>query len=127
MAAVCSDSLLLNSVTFKQSDIFEAYPKVENHIGDTPYFLENSIMLVLASRADRPDSCIKLKAISVTMMLVFGVIVGLLGGPFMYYIPLYVALTPVLYWLLKIGYAYFSVKNKKLHTGSSCFSGKHNG
>lgn len=45
----------------------------------------------------------------------------------MYYIPLYAALMPVVYWLLKIGYAYYVVKTKKLHVDSEVFSGKTHG
>ena len=42
----------------------------------------------------------------------------------MYYIPLYAALIPVAYWLVKIGFAYYVVKTQKLHVDSKSFSGK---
>lgn len=39
----------------------------------------------------------------------------------MHYIPLYIALAPVFYWVLKIAYAFFVVKFHKLQTSSSFF------
>lgn len=127
MAAVCEDSHILFSFPLNREEIFEPLPKIENNIGDIPYFLEESSMLVLTTPTYHPDNCIYLKALSATLILALGVIVMLLGGRVMYYIPLYVALMPIAYWLLKIGYAYFLVKNNKLHTGSTTFTGKQNG
>lgn len=43
----------------------------------------------------------------------------------MRYMPLLVAFIPLAYWLLKIVYAYYVVKTKKLHVDSELFSGKN--
>lgn len=127
MAAICLDSQSLSVFVVEQTEVFEAFPKIENHVGDIPYAPEVSRLLLLHSKTAHPDSCIGLKAFSITLVLMFGVIVWLLGGKVMYYIPLYLALAPVVYWLLKIGFAFYVVKSHKLHVGSHAFSGKNHG
>ncbi|MBZ7441666.1 hypothetical protein FMK91_05480 [Klebsiella grimontii] len=124
MAAICLD---YKEFTSNSIDFIDAYPKIENQVGDIPYIPEDSRVLILTTNIKRQDRCLGLKVFSVVLVLTFGAIVGLLGGKVMYYIPLYVALTPVVYWLLKIVYAYYVVKIKKLHVDSEVFSGKTHG
>ncbi|HBY6217323.1 TPA: hypothetical protein MI387_00205 [Klebsiella pneumoniae] len=127
MATVCLDYHSLSISSANLVDVCEALPKIENQVGDIPYTLEATRVLILKENIKHPDNCIGLKAFSVAIILLSATIVGLLGGKVMYYIPLYVALTPVVYWLLKIVYAYYVVKIKKLHVDSESFSGNTHG
>lgn len=127
MAAICLDYEEFTSKSMDANDFIEVYPKIENQVGDIPYIPEYSRVLILTTNIQHQDRCLWLKAFSVVFVLACGVIVGLLGGRVMYYIPLYAALMPVIYWLLKILYAYYVVKIKKLHVDSESFSGKNHG
>lgn len=127
MAAICLDYKAFTPYSVDMVDFFEAFPKIENQVGDIPFTTEDSKVLVLTTNTKHPDRCTGLKAFSVALILVMVAVIGLLGGKVMYYIPLYVALTPVVYWLLKIFYAYYVVKSKKLHVDSESFSGKTHG
>ncbi|WP_312740490.1 hypothetical protein [Cedecea neteri] len=121
------DYQLTSIITIEKVEIFDAFPKIENHVGDIPYTPEEVLVSLAKIHARHPDSCVSIKALSVSLVLMLGVIVGLLGGKVMYYIPLYIALMPVVYCLLKIGYAHYLVKKQKLHVGSESFSGKTHG
>ncbi|HAT3955633.1 TPA: hypothetical protein I9Y43_004281 [Kluyvera ascorbata] len=126
MAAVSLDYRSSSAVFIDNIYVFDTQPKIENHIGDIPYSPEMSGVLSLSQYKKHPESCLGLKIFSIALVLLFGVIVGLSGGNVMYYIPLYAALAPVLYWLLKIGYAYYVVKAQKMHVDSKAFCGKNN-
>ena len=127
MSTVCLDGNFPSRSATNFTEVCEALPQIENQVGDIPYTIEATRVLVLTVNIKHSDRCLGLKAFSVAIVLVFGVIVGLLGGKVMYYIPLYAALMPVVYWLLKIAYAYYVVKTKKLHVDSESFSGKTHG
>lgn len=127
MAAICLDYKIFTPSSTDAVDFFESFPKIENQVGDIPYTLEDSRVLLLTTKVKYQDRCHWLKALSVAFVFAFGVMVWLLGGKVMYYIPLYAALTPIVYWLLKISYAYYVVKSKKLHVDSESFSGKTHG
>ncbi|MGF2440023.1 hypothetical protein [Enterobacter ludwigii] len=121
MAAVCLDTNSILRLTVSDSEIFEAFPKIENRIGDTPYTPDKATVMFISTQASQPDKCLGLAALSVIMICLIGVIVNVLGGKVMRYIPLYIALLPVLYWMLKIGYAFFVVKFHKLQASSAYF------
>jgi hypothetical protein len=127
VAAVCLDHQSSSIISIDRVEVFETFPKIENHVGDIPYTLDESRILLLRNSVSHPDSCVGLKAFSVALIVMLGVIVWLTGGKVMYYIPLYAALIPVAYWLVKIGFAYYVVKTQKLHVDSKSFSGKNHG
>lgn len=127
MAAISLDADELSFFTTQQTSLFDVYPKSENQIGDTPYTPNKSFVLVLSKHDVSRERCVWHKALSFTLILILGVIVEVLGGDSMYYIPLYLALMPILYWVLKIGYAIFIVKSRKLHVDSTVFSWKSRG
>lgn len=127
MAAICLDYNEFTSNSINAIDFIEVYPKIENQVGDIPYIPESSRVLILTTNLKHQDRCLGMKAFSVVLVLAFGVTVGLLGGRVMYYIPLYAVLMPVVYWSMKIIYAYYVVKIKKLHVDSESFSGKTHG
>ncbi|WP_145055717.1 hypothetical protein [Mixta calida] len=127
MAAICLDSSSVSDFGLESIEVFESFPKIENQIGDIPYEPEESRLFLISSHVALPDNCIGLKALTIALLVIFAVIVGLVGERTMYYIPLYAALTPVVYWTLKIGYAYCVVKAQDLHVNSKSFSGKDHG
>lgn len=42
MAAVCLDHQSSSIISIDRVEVFETFPKIENHVGDIPYTLDES-------------------------------------------------------------------------------------
>jgi len=113
MASACFDSDISIFLTEPLGTSFNA--PVENHCGDIPFapLKFEVISLTKTAESDIPDT--------LTIGLSCGVIVCLATVAwsqwkvFMSYIPLYLCLIPVLYWVLKISIAYAYAKLNYSH------------
>jgi len=110
MATICIEDC---TSVFLPSDTFDddvSLPPLENQIGDI-IFVAKEFEIVLPVALSHTIECNKLLyALSIMITALLGVIVWVNGGVFMYYIPLYLALMPLFYWIIKISYAYVIAK-----------------
>ncbi|EEU9535960.1 TPA: hypothetical protein ACXF60_003045 [Escherichia coli] len=109
MATVAIDGY--SFITVSDSCISDtALPPIENTYGDNIYIPKIVETIGPVYRQKDLDHRYILYAVAVSLVLTLSVVVWSIGGRFMVYIPLYVALAPIVYWLLKISYAYCLVK-----------------
>ena len=109
MATVAIDGY--SFITVSDSCISDtSLPPIENTYGDNIYIPKIVETIGPVYRQKDLDHRYILYAVAVSLVLTLSVVVWSIGGRFMVYIPLYVALAPIVYWLLKISYAYCLVK-----------------
>lgn len=99
-----------------------AYPPVENQTGDIIFIPTKVTVIGSVHRVSYRDERQLMRALSIALVTLISAIVWLKGGGFMYYIPLYLSLIPILYWFSKIGMAFAISKFSQVE--SICFTYK---
>lgn len=109
MAAISIESFPISLPTTTNEVRIEA-PPVENQYGDIIFFskeIELAFPVGTARRAHYHEVILTLSVIAISAI---GLRIWLKEGVFMHYLPLYVALTPLFYWIIKIFYAFLIAK-----------------
>lgn len=112
MATLCLNDpvFVTTSISF---DIECVLPPVENRFGDTIYAPDKTYLIEAGEIKTYSKESLIFVIISLTLVFTLSAIVWLTGGVFMFYIPLYAALLPIFYWLIKIAYAFCLAKSEK--------------
>ncbi|MFV5927381.1 hypothetical protein ACLIKC_09945 [Klebsiella aerogenes] len=109
--SLCSPSRFTNET---------AFPPIENQSGDIIFTPTQIAIIRPVYRASYRDERQLVRALSITIVVFISVIVWLKGGGFMYYIPLYLALMPIIYWISKIGFAFAVARFSEVKSISYC-------
>ncbi|AYN25739.1 hypothetical protein D8682_01305 [Buttiauxella sp. 3AFRM03] len=105
MAIMCMDSFSIELTACSVNKEIVA-PPVENHFGDS-IFIPFDVSFINSSRKSTTVAGYNTLLLLAAMLVAcLGLIIWFIGGRFMYYVPLYISLLPVVYWLVKIAYAF---------------------
>lgn len=111
MATICLNDpvFVTTSISFETDCVL---PPVENRFGDTIYAPEKTYLIEVDGINSQSIERLILVITSFILVFLVGAIVWHTGGVFMFYIPLYAALLPIFYWLIKIAYAFYLAKSE---------------
>ncbi|CRY10919.1 hypothetical protein [Yersinia enterocolitica] len=103
MAAVSVDA---HSIIFDTEYIGLPNPPVENQIGECLYIPHVILLFPTTHKSLSLNIEHRLMLISALVVTLIGVVITLVEGNLMSYIPLYLAIAPLVYWMSKIIFAY---------------------
>ncbi|CNI60417.1 hypothetical protein [Yersinia bercovieri] len=103
MAAVSIDA---HSIIFDSTCVGFPNPPVENQNGECLYIPRVILLFPTTHKSLSLNIEHKLMLISAIIVALIGVVITLMEGNLMSYIPLYLAISPLVYWLSKILFAY---------------------
>lgn len=103
MAAVSIDA---HSIIFDTTCIELPNPPVENQVGECLYIPRVILLFPTTHKSLSLNTEHKLMLISALVVTLIGVVITLVEGNLMSYIPLYLAIAPLVYWLSKLLFAY---------------------